>query len=279
MFIAIFPPSSLTKLEGAIQQAVTFLQKQGSTLLAEKPLAVSWQLTPIDEETRPKINYLLAFGGDGSIIAIAHRYSDLKAPILGVNLGHLGFMADIPVSTLEASLQDLLDEKFVVEERMMLRGTTGATRTFDGINDIVFHRGKNPSLIELSLAVNGRYLNTYRADGLIIATPNGSTAYSLAAGGPILTPSLSAFVVTPICAHTISTRPIVLSGDSTIDVTGKNQDLPIEVIVDGINNVHLQEEETCQITKSPKLFRLISLDRTDYFTTLRTKLNWSGKLG
>jgi NAD+ kinase len=146
------------------------------------------------------------------------------------------------------------------------------------VNDIVVHRAQNPSLIELAIHVDGLYLNTFEADGLIISTPNGSTAYSLAAGGPILSPDLPALVLTPICAHTISNRPIVLTADQEIQIQYLSDYEPVEVRADGLEHFYLRTGEVFKIVRSPKNFRMVSLFRRDYFSTLRTKLGWSGKL-
>jgi NAD+ kinase len=160
----------------------------------------------------------------------------------------------------------------------MLESSVREKRLF-AANDIVFHRAHNPSLIELAVYVNGLYFNSFLGDGLIIATPNGSTAYSLAAGGPILSAELAAIVLTPICAHTISNRPIVLSSSHEIEIQFlSNIQTSIEIRADGLHATHIAPKEICKIVKSTKKFRLVKLHRTDYFATLRNKLGWSGKL-
>ena len=131
----------------------------------------------------------------------------IDAPILGINLGHLGFMADVPVQDIFPSLADLLAGKYRIDERIMLEAISPDGKILHAVNDIVLHRGVNYSLIELSMHLDNKPVNTFVADGIIISTPNGSTAYSLAAGGPIISPGLDAIVITPICPHTISNRP------------------------------------------------------------------------
>jgi len=269
MMIALFLKSSVEGAEKVAGRVMSFFDEKGIEVITEDQL---------QEEHIPKIDYFLSLGGDGSILRIAHQYDLSKSAVVGVNLGHLGFMAEIPESELNESLQDLIDGKCEVENRLMLEARGPSGKMAHAINDAVVHRAQNPSLIELELKVNGRYFNTFRADGLIFATPNGSTAYSLAAGGPILSPVLSALCITPICAHTISNRPIVLDANATIEVTANRLQHPIEVIVDGLETISLQPGETTVITKSPKTFRLVSLIRNDYFATLRTKLGWSGSI-
>ncbi len=160
----------------------------------------------------------------------------------------------------------------------MIQGETLTEEKCFAVNDLVVHRGKNPSLVEISIHVDGLYLNTFEADGVILATPNGSTAYSLAAGGPILSPSLDAVVLTPISPHTISNRPIVLTAHQEIQVQYLSDYDPIEIRADGFFFHTLQTGEVFRISRHPKTFKLISLHRNDYFSTLRTKLGWSGKL-
>jgi NAD+ kinase len=217
-------------------------------------------------------------GGDGTLLRIAHRFSYLDAPILGINLGHLGFMADVPVQDIFPSLTDLLEGAYRIDQRLGLEASNEQGKTLFGVNDIVFHRAKNYSLIELAIYLDGIYVNTFVADGMIFATPNGSTAYSLAAGGPILTPSLDAIVLTPICPHTISNRPLVLSPSHLIQVEYLSEFNPIEVRADGLEAFPMPSKSKVTIKRSSKTFKIVNLHRHEYFKTLRTKLNWSGKL-
>jgi NAD+ kinase len=222
----------------------------------------------------PDVDFIISLGGDGTILSIVHEHPNIDAPILGINTGHLGFMADVQVADVYPSLQDLLSGAYTVEERLILEGNNS---TF-AVNDFVIHRSPNPSMIEIGIHVNGLYLNTFEADGLIIATPNGSTAYSLGAGGPIVSPSLEAIVITPICPHTISNRPLVLTADKEIQIQYLSQYPPVEVRADGLPPFSLSTGESFHIRRSSRKFKLVSLLRQDYFSTLRSKLGWSGKL-
>jgi NAD+ kinase len=187
-------------------------------------------------------------------------------------------MADIPVADLYPSLQDLLAGSYRIDKRLVLQGETMQKQSCFAINEIVIHRGKNPSLVEIAIHVDGEYVNTFEADGIILSTPNGSTAYSLAAGGPILSPSLEAVVLTPISPHTISNRPIVLTANQEIQIQYLSDYAPVEIRADGLERFELATGEVFKISRSPKTFSLVSLLRRDYFSTLRTKLGWSGKL-
>ena len=160
----------------------------------------------------------------------------------------------------------------------MMEGVAPENKPFFAFNDIVVHRAKNPSLVELSIHVDGTYLNTFSADGIILATPTGSTAYSLAAGGPIVSPELEAIVLTPISPHTISNRPLVLMPKESVEIQYLNPHDPVEITYDGVSRYSLPTNERCQVRVAKRKFRVVNLDHTDYFATLRTKLNWSGQV-
>lgn len=267
--IALFENTTKSNSHIVAENVVQFFLERGIQSIYES------EIPTVDPK---EISFLISLGGDGTILQAIHKYPELSAPLLGINLGHLGFMADVPVTDLYPSLQDLLQGSYRVHERLMITGKSPSERSCFAVNDIVIHRGQNPGLIELAIYVDGIYVNTFEADGMIIATPNGSTAYSLAAGGPILSPDLDAIVLTPISPHTISNRPIVLSPSQEIQIQYLSHHLPIEVRADGIDHVSLSPGELFKIAKSDKKFRLVSLPRRDYFSTLRSKLGWSGKL-
>lgn len=234
--------------------------------------------TPLSTVKSSDIQFIISLGGDGSILQAVHSHPQLSAPILGINTGHLGFMADVQVSDVYPSLQDLLSGAYTIEERLVLDGKNQQGALSFAVNDFVIHRSPNPSMIEIGIHVDGLYLNTFEADGLIIATPSGSTAYSLGAGGPIVSPSLDAVVITPICPHTISNRPIVLTSDKEIQIQYLSDYPPVEIRADGLPPFSLATGESFHIRRSSRKFKLVSLLRQDYFSTLRTKLGWAGKL-
>lgn len=278
MIIALFisPRAQNTKDVGL--SICKFFKDHKWQVVAEKAHATELYIDDLASIDPKKINFLLSLGGDGTILSVIHNHAYLDAPILGINMGHLGFMADVPLPDLYPSLQDLVEGKYHIEERLMLQGETEEGGKTFALNDIVFHRANNPSLVEIAIDVNGTYLNTFEADGIIISTPNGSTAYSLAAGGPILSPTLDAIVITPINPHTISNRPLVLTADQKIQMQYLSEYAPIEIRADGLSRFTLKTRAKFYITRAAKKFRLVSLFRRDYFLTLRTKLNWAGKL-
>lgn len=278
MIIALFANSSKEHSHTFAVGVASFLKEHGVTVVTEDHDAPLFGAKPLSEFPHEKIDFIISMGGDGTILGIAHKYVHLDAPILGINLGHLGFMADVPLTDIYPSLNDLLNGAYKIHERLMIQGECPNGGSCFAINDIVVHRGRNPTLVEIAIYVDGSYLNTFEADGIIISTPNGSTAYSLAAGGPILSPDLQAIVITPISPHTISNRPIVLMPNQEIQIQYSSEYVPIEIRADGLESFELNTGEVFKIVRSSRNFKLVSLFRRDYFSTLRTKLGWSGKL-
>lgn len=277
MIIALFPNEKKSHSFDLGLEIRKFLEKQGITVVAEEEKAKRIGAKPLSSVNPQDIDFMIAMGGDGTLLRITHHFQHIEAPILGINLGHLGFMADIPVEDIYPSLTDLLNGKFDIAHRIALEAKAGNQNLY-AVNDIVIHRAQNYSLIELGIHIDGIYINTFVADGIIIATPNGSTAYSLAAGGPILSPTLDAIVITPICPHTISNRPIVLTSDHSIQIQYLSTYDPIDVRSDGLNAVTLPSQHKVTIGRSKRNFKLVTLHRHEYFSTLRSKLGWSGKL-
>ena len=278
MIIAIFPHSKKKESKNLAIGIQEYLTSRGATVVAEDEEAPFIGATPMSTIDPQLIDFLLSMGGDGTILNLIHKYASIQAAIIGINLGHLGFMADIPVSEIYPSLQDLILGEYTIDERLTIEAEMPTGGTEFAINDFVIHRGTNSSLVEIAIHVGGTYLNTFVADGIILSTPNGSTAYSLAAGGPILSPNLQAIVLTPISPHTISNRPIVLSADKEIQIQYLSNYGPLDVSADGIIQSELCSGDVLKIRRSAKTFRLVNLKRHDYFSTLRTKLNWAGKL-
>lgn len=278
MIIALFPNEQKQQSFELATHIREFLEDKGVTVVAEDEKAAHIGAKPLSSVDPSKIQFLITMGGDGTILRLSHQYSHLDAAILGINLGHLGFMADIPASDIFPSLEDLLKGAYTIDKRLVLKATSSQKHTLHAVNDIVLHRAKNYSLIELAIHVDGVYINTFVADGIIIATPTGSTAYSLAAGGPILAPMLDAIVLTPICPHTISNRPIVLTADRKIEIEYMSEYDAIDVRADGLEALPMKRGDKLAIEKSNRTFKIVNLHRHEYFSTLRKKLGWSGKL-
>ena len=253
MIIALFPHSQKKE---SIHLAIgirEYLATRGATVVAKDSIAKTLGATPLSEIDQGDIEFLLSMGGDGTILRLFHQYSHLDAAIIGLNLGHLGFMADIPVSEIYPSLQDLIQGYYTINERLAIDGTLPTGETTFAVNDFVIHRGKNKSLVEMAIHVGDTYFNTFVADGIIVSTPNGSTAYSLAAGGPILTPDLDALLITPISPHTISNRPMVLPGDVEIQIQYLSDGDPLGYPVSSDNG---HRDDSCQHNESHDAFSL-----------------------
>lgn len=278
MYFALFPNFQKPLAIEMAKEIRDFLLSRGAYVVTEDEKSEAIGVPPLSSLQPSQLDFLVSLGGDGTILRVIHRYPDLSAPIVGINLGNLGFMADIPIQEIYLALNDLLEGRYTIQKRIVMEGSTSEGKNCFAINEIVIHRAQNPCLIDLSIHLNGVYLNTFSADGLIISTPNGSTAYSLAAGGPILTPDLSALTITPICPHTVSNRPVVINSQSEIKVEYLSDYAPVEITYDGFPFHHMANGQSVSMRISPKTFNLVAFGRHDFFSTLRTKLGWSGKL-
>lgn len=278
MIIALFPNPRKKSTPSYAIGVSEFLRSHGVKVVVDDAEAASLKAEPLSSVDIKAVDFAITMGGDGTILSLVHSHPEIEAPIIGINMGSLGFLADIPISEIYPCLQEILNGNYRVQYRMMMKGVSINNESHYAVNEVVIHRAQNPTLIELAIHVDGIYLNTFAADGIIIATPSGSTAYSLAAGGPILSPALEAFILTPISPHTISNRPIVLIPEREIQVQYLSEHSPVEVAFDGVAAFHLNTGEVCQISKAERKFPLVTLLHHDYFATLRTKLGWTGKL-
>ncbi len=223
----------------------------------------------------------LVFGGDGTMLVAARKFASDNVPILGINLGKFGFLTQATTDDAFEIMEKVLAGDFEIEERMMLncdlKENSQIVENHVGLNDVVISRTALSRLLTLELLVNDKWVNTYRADGLIISTPVGSTAHSLAASGPILTPDLSAFIICPICPHTLSNRPIVISSNSALELRPRDYSESPALTVDGQVFRPLSKENSIIVKKSDKSLKLIKTGDRTFFQTLREKLGWSGQ--
>lgn len=275
---ALFPNANKPKSKNLVIGIKDYLINHGADVTVIDEMAEELNAPALSSVDPDKIDFLISMGGDGTILRILHHYPHLKAPLIGVNLGSLGFMADIPLSEIYPCLQDIINGQYHVEKRLMMEGETANKEQTFALNDFVIHRSRNPSLIELAIHVDDSYLNTFTADGIILSTPTGSTAYSLAAGGPILSPLLNAFTLTPISPHTISNRPIVFLPEHEVKIQYLSPGMPIEITCDGLKSYTMETGEVLRIRRCSHLVEMVRLNRYDYYSTLRTKLGWSGKV-
>ena len=223
-------------------------------------------------------DFLVSIGGDGSILSLVHHMNLPLPPVIGVNLGSLGFLADIPANDVFGGFEAIHNGAYHISDRLIIEGSVPKAFHQYAINEIAIHRGAEPHLVDLAIHVDGRFVNTFSADGVIIATPSGSTAYSLAAGGPIVAPTLPALILTPICPHTVSNKPIVLMPKESLSIELWHGAKFVDVAFDGQAPERLAFGEALQVCVSQNTFRLVTLSTGDFFTTLRTKLGWTGSL-
>ncbi|MBM3193795.1 MAG: NAD(+)/NADH kinase [Chlamydiae bacterium] len=275
--IGICPSASKALAPQFINPIADIFAKNGFQAFIDKDYKGTTKLPYMDEST--PIDIYITLGGDGTLLAFKHKYAcNENALFTSVNLGSLGFMADVRMEDFELYLKDLINNDYDIDERIMLEATLDTGEKFFAINEFVLHRHTIKNMILLEVHINDHYFNTFHSDGLIIATPTGSTAYSLAAGGPIIDPKLKAFVLTPLCPHSLTSRPFVLPPDSRIKVRYFSHHGPIEGIADGFKSYPIGYEESVCLTLSPKTFKLISFaKRHTFFATLRSKLHWKGK--
>lgn len=278
MIIGLFPNEMKKQSLDIASEVCQFLKKQNVDVVCDDQFALQIGARPLSTVIPQDVDFRISFGGDGTILRLVHRHPLLQSPLIGINLGSLGFLADIPVNEIYPNLQDLLEGRYTVQNRMMMQGKTSRGESCFAVNDFVIHRAQNRSLIDLAVYVDGHYLNTFSADGIILSTPSGSTAYSLAAGGPIVSPEIDAVIITPICPHTISNKPIVLMPKHEIKIKYISSYIPLEVSYDGFSTFSLASGETFQAFISPQRFQSVNLSRHDYFFTLRQKMGWQGKL-
>jgi NAD+ kinase len=223
------------------------------------------------------VDMLLSFGGDGTMLRTAHQVAGREIPILGVNIGRLGFLAEVEASSVQDAIVAIEEGRCRVEKRSVLEAFVehdGHAETTFALNEVVFSRSGMTTLMSIQVTVNGEYLNTYWADGLIIASPTGSTAYSLSAGGPIVAPGSRVIVITPIAPHTLTARPIVLPEHCVIQARVTGDGLPYVFGTDGRSTLLEHQESVVTIRRATHDVHLVKLPDQHYFATLRGKLMW-----
>ena len=226
------------------------------------------------------VDVMLSIGGDGTILSTARIVGKAKVPILGIHMGGLGFLAEVPIADTFKALEQVLDGNHYLEERMVLAVDLqhgSKLETYYAVNDLVVDRGSSPRLLHAKVEVSGRKLNDYVADGLIVATPTGSTAYSLAAGGPIVVPSLEVLTITPICPHSLSARPIVVPSTDKIVIRFKESQEGIALTLDGQVKFEIDNQAVVTTRRATWNINMVRLPSSDYYQVLRTKMGWSGE--
>lgn len=230
------------------------------------------------DQLAANVDLMLVLGGDGTMIATARMLGDCEVPVLGVNYGGLGYLAEFRIEELYSALESILAGNYRVDTRVMLavellRESKEVTH-HRVLNDVVINKSALARIIEIEAYLNGQFVNSFRADGLIVSTPTGSTAYNLSAGGPVIYPSMNAIVITPICPFTLSNRPIVVPDDAMIDLCLKTENEDVALTLDGQVGFPLQTQDRVRIRKSAATFKLVQPMNRNYFEVLRDKLRW-----
>jgi NAD+ kinase len=231
-----------------------------------------------DEKLAASVDLILVLGGDGTMIATARMIEDLEVPILGINYGGLGYLTEFRIEELYNALGSILEGNYRLDKRVMLRtlhqrGDEVVNRN-RVLNDVVINKSALARIIEIEAYLNDQFVNSFRADGLIVSTPTGSTAYNLSAGGPVIFPSMNAIVITPICPFTLSNRPIVVPDDAVIELRLKTDEEDVALTLDGQVGFPLKIGDRVVIQKSGTTFNLIQPSNRNYFDVLRDKLRW-----
>jgi len=229
------------------------------------------------------VDIILVFGGDGTFLGVARLACEHGTPILGINLGGLGFLTEITVDEIYPMMERILSGDYEIEDRQMLRttvrrGKTGA-KHYEVLNDVVINKEAVARIIDLEIYIEGSHVTTYKADGIILSTPTGSTAYSLSAGGPIVHPALPVTIITPICPHTLTNRPLVVSNEMKVEIKITSQEPDTYLTLDGQIGIRLKAGDVIEVRKSDTVVKLIKSPFRDYFTILKTKLMWGERYG
>ncbi|CAC9631050.1 NAD kinase (EC 2.7.1.23) [uncultured Gammaproteobacteria bacterium] len=235
-----------------------------------------------DKQIAAQADLIIVVGGDGSLLNTARTFVDNKIPILGINLGRLGFLADVPATNMADIVTEILNGDFTQEERHLLsceiKQDGKILGHFLALNDVVVHRAETLKMIEFNLLINGKFVNNQRADGLIVTTPTGSTAYALSSGGPIMHPGINAIGLVSICPHTTSHRPLLVPGDSEVVIQIKDSDNGAIVSFDGQTSISISIGQSIHLHQYHNLIQLLHPKNYDYFEIIRSKLHWGHKL-
>ncbi|MBT3195437.1 MAG: NAD(+) kinase [Candidatus Ruthia sp.] len=256
--------------EGKAEELSAFLEQQGVGVVLES------------EQIAEQADLIIVVGGDGSLLNTARSFVDNNIPILGINLGHLGFLADVSVDNMLGLVTEVLNGDFTKEERCLLscqiEEDGNVLDQHLALNDVVVHRKETLKMIEFDVFIDDKFVNNQRADGLIVTTPTGSTAYALSSGGPIMHPGVNAIGLVSICPHTMSHRPLLIPGGSEVVVRVKDSDEGATVSFDGQTSVAIATGQDIRVRQHGSFIHLLHPQNYDYFEIIRSKLHWGTKL-
>lgn len=280
MRIGVVAKTTTGEKSAVISDIVNWLISKGADVVLDSEVAkfIGKEGGISKTKLADRIDVMLVLGGDGTFISAARLVVKKNVPVLGVNLGGLGFLTEVSVDDAKRVLENLLKGDFVTENRMLLIAHVHRhdERIADCsiLNDIVINKGALARIIQLEMHINGNYVCSYRADGLIISTPMGSTAYSLSAGGPIVHPVMSSIIVTPICAHSLTNRPLVVPDDSRIRAVVKETNGEVFLTLDGQVGFSIEKGDVIEVKKAETQLKVIKSPLRNYYEILRTKLRW-----
>ena len=282
MKIGIIAKPHRTDFSSRLSEILEWLEDHDCEPVVEDSVAEGFDLDSVQiarrEDIPRLVQAIIVFGGDGTLLSVARSVGDSGTPILGVNLGSLGFLTEVTVDELYPAVEQILAGQHRIERRWLLKTeivpVQGTATTYHALNDVVINKGAISRIINLETYIQDDFTATFLADGIIVATPTGSTAYSLSAGGPIVFPTLDSVILTPICPHTLTNRPLVVPADTKIRIvlsSGKD----VMLTVDGQVGTALQEGDEIWFTRSPFSIGLIQSKERSYFDILRKKLKWA----
>ncbi len=285
MIIGIIANTTKVNVLEVVSKLVGLLKQNGfeyfisNSLLPQReqlPFKINKSLFISDDKVCQKSDMIISIGGDGTMLATAFKAQFYDKPVLGLNFGKLGFLAEANVNQMEEFIEEIKKGKYEIEERMLITADCSnyKVETLYAINDIVIDKGGWPKMIELTILVGGEYVTTFAADGLIIATPTGSTGYSISTGGPIVSPKCDVLTISPISPHSLTVRPIVLPSNQEIIIRADSMYKELQVNCDGQRVFSFPPPLELKINKSKRSLRLVHTSLTNYFEILRKKLLW-----
>ena len=285
MRIGIIAKSNIEEPVEITKKLSKWLKKKGVEVYVEKELGGKIRHpNSVDQIDIPElVDVILVFGGDGTFLGVARIACKHGTPILGINLGGLGFLTEVTVDELYPMMERIISGDYEVEERQMLltsirRGKKNIGK-YKVLNDVVINKGAVARIIDLAIYIEDSHVTTYRADGIILSTPTGSTAYSLSAGGPIVHPKIPVTIITPICPHTLTNRPLVVSSKMKVEIKVTTQEPDTYLTLDGQIGVRLKTGDVIEVKRTDTSVKLIKSPFRDFFTILKTKLMWGERYG
>ncbi len=266
-----------------VRQAVQLIRKHGGVVVCDAETA---RLADVEAETFTKpsslarnVQLLVVCGGDGTMLRVVREMHGATTPLFGINVGRLGFLTAVPSQQIREAFAKIFSGEYSIESRPLIEATgfaRGVKIQQSALNDLVISRGAIPRMIELEVSINGEIVTRYRCDGLIVSSPTGSTAYSLSAGGAIISPDANVFAITPICPHTLSNRSVIVGLESKIQVKVVSEKVDTTISADGQVQIDLDAGDVITIQRNRRSVRLLHLAGTSFFDTVRRKLHWSG---